>query len=265
MQIGADTYYYFDMTVRDAPAYCTQLAYARTDETYAFIKHVSCHFIDYVLTGHGTITCGTETRTVGPGDMIYVRPNTYISYRADPHDPYEKLWMSMYGTMIDDMANHMLGDRSVIVVNSAVAAPIHRLIRETQQNGMTDESFLNCLVALFVQLSKAEYSQRVGMAGEIRAWINDHLGVRCTLDDIAAYFHISKRHMIRLFKEAYNQTPGAYRSEARLISATHYLSETTLSVGEIASILGFCDQSFFSTAFKKRFGVYPLAYRNNKL
>lgn len=26
--------------------------------------------------------------------------------------------------------------------------------------------------------------------------------------------------------------------------------------------LGYCDQRFFSTAFKKRFGMYPLAWRN---
>ena len=29
----------------------------------------------------------------------------------------------------------------------------------------------------------------------------------------------------------------------------------------IAEELGYCDQSFFSTSFKRRFGVYPLAWR----
>ena len=56
-------------------------------------------------------------------------------------------------------------------------------------------------------------------------------------------------------------TPGAYQCEQRLQAAARYLTETELSVGAIAAELGYCDQSFFSTAFKKHFGVYPLAWR----
>ena len=46
-----------------------------------------------------------------------------------------------------------------------------------------------------------------------------------------------------------------------MVAAERYLSETQFSIGEIASVLGFADQSFFSTAFKKKYGVYPTAYR----
>ena len=67
--------------------------------------------------------------------------------------------------------------------------------------------------------------------------------------------------MLRVFKEKFGVTPGAYHSEIRLVAAERYLSETQFSIGEIASVLGFADQSFFSTAFKKKYGVYPTAYR----
>ena len=38
---------------------------------------------------------------------------------------------------------------------------------------------------------------------------------------------------------------------------------TDLSVTEIARKLGFCDQSYFSACFKKKYGNYPSIYRNN--
>ncbi|MBQ8510843.1 MAG: helix-turn-helix domain-containing protein [Clostridia bacterium] len=255
-------YYYLNMTERDCPGYCTQLARELTDGSYRWRKvNLPRHMIDYVVRGSGFIEYRGETRRVRAGDLIYIRRGADVYYYADPDDPYEKYWMGMQGRLIDDMAADFFGSRELVIATGENASALRQLITQTKLDGMTDESLLHCVLSLFVRLAAAESSRQDGLAGEIRAHIDTHIGDRDTLDDIAERFHISKRHMIRLFKERYNQTPGAYRSEARLISATHYLAETTLSIGEIASILGFCDQSFFSTAFKKRFGVYPLAYR----
>lgn len=57
------------------------------------------------------------------------------------------------------------------------------------------------------------------------------------------------------------QTPGAYHTSSRPIAASCYLTETSRPVGEIADLLGDGGQSFFPAAFKKRYSVYPLAYR----
>lgn len=57
------------------------------------------------------------------------------------------------------------------------------------------------------------------------------------------------------------QTPGAYHTSSQLITASRYLTETSRPIGEIADLLGDGDQSFFPAAFKKRYGVCPLAYR----
>ena len=49
---------------------------------------------------------------------------------------------------------------------------------------------------------------------------------------------------------------------AKLDAARRYLSETELSVGEIAARLGYCDQSYFSASFRKTFGAYPTKWRS---
>lgn len=57
------------------------------------------------------------------------------------------------------------------------------------------------------------------------------------------------------------QTLGAYHINSWLIAASRYLTETSHPVGEIADLLGDGGQIFFPAAFKKQYGVYPLAYR----
>ena len=53
-------------------------------------------------------------------------------------------------------------------------------------------------------------------------------------------------------------------AEAKFTAACRYLAETNYTIGEISAMLGFCDQSFFSTAFRKRYGVSPVEYRRSE-
>ena len=52
--------------------------------------------------------------------------------------------------------------------------------------------------------------------------------------------------------------------EKIITAACRYLAETNYTIGEISAMLGFCDQSFFSTAFRKRYGVSPVEYRRSE-
>jgi AraC family transcriptional activator of pobA len=47
-----------------------------------------------------------------------------------------------------------------------------------------------------------------------------------------------------------------------MLEAARLLRYTDLSVGEVAFATGFADQLYFSRAFKRRFGLAPLAYRS---
>ena len=47
----------------------------------------------------------------------------------------------------------------------------------------------------------------------------------------------------------------------RLANGSRLLRETSLSVAEIASAVGFADQSYFDKRFKRAFGRTPMAFR----
>lgn len=52
-------------------------------------------------------------------------------------------------------------------------------------------------------------------------------------------------------------TPGAFFRTYKLNCAAEYLKEGKYNISEISNMTGFSSLSFFSTCFKKQFGVPP--------
>lgn len=73
--------------------------------------------------------------------------------------------------------------------------------------------------------------------------------------------NVSARHFGRLFKNAHHCTPHQYLLQYRLSAARQALADPWLSLAQIALACGFSDQSQFSQAFKKHFGLSPLKIR----
>lgn len=66
----------------------------------------------------------------------------------------------------------------------------------------------------------------------------------------------------RLFKAELGETPFGYMTHLRLSQARRLLLyDSAFRIEEIAARCGFADAFYFSTAFKKRYGESPSAYR----
>ena len=74
------------------------------------------------------------------------------------------------------------------------------------------------------------------------------------LSELSSKYHISKYHLSRLFKKITGYAPIEYLLNARLSAAKKYLCTTTLSIQEIITLCGFCDESNFSRTFKQKPG-----------
>ena len=72
---------------------------------------------------------------------------------------------------------------------------------------------------------------------------------------------ISGNYLSRLVKNATGRSVGAWVDIARIQRAKRLLSETRLSVIDVASAVGLEDQSYFSRFFKKETGMTPSAFR----
>jgi len=85
-----------------------------------------------------------------------------------------------------------------------------------------------------------------------------------TLDDIAASANISKSEVIRCFHNILDTTPYKYLMDYRLSKAVDMLTDTEMSIREIASCTGFNHQSYFGKCFKEKTGMSPIKFRKTK-
>ncbi len=85
-----------------------------------------------------------------------------------------------------------------------------------------------------------------------------------TLDEYAARLGLSKYHFLRLFKQKTGLSPIAYRNRLRLRHAMEMLEDSTLSVAEIATAVGFSAPRYFTEAFTREVGISPAAYRKRR-
>jgi AraC-like DNA-binding protein len=81
------------------------------------------------------------------------------------------------------------------------------------------------------------------------------------IDALAAEVGYSLAHFIRVFRAAYGETPGAYRTRRRVERACELLRSVNLSVTEICFMVGFTSLGSFSTRFTELMGLSPSAYR----
>lgn len=79
--------------------------------------------------------------------------------------------------------------------------------------------------------------------------------------ELAAMAEISPRQLERLFRTHLDTTPTLYYQQVRLRAGKELLRQTTLSVLEVASAVGFSSADYFSRRFRVLFGHSPTQAR----
>ena len=82
-----------------------------------------------------------------------------------------------------------------------------------------------------------------------------------TIEQLAARVNVSAFHLTRQFAAVFGTTPHQYRTAARLSRARELLARGEHTVTEVCLELGFSSLGSFSTLFRTRVGVSPLAYQ----
>lgn len=91
-------------------------------------------------------------------------------------------------------------------------------------------------------------------------YIREHFRKRISVEDLAALVHLSPRQLHRKFVETFGSSPQAFIMKLRIQAACEALQKEGSTISDVASELGFCDQSSFTQHFQKHVGLTPLKY-----
>jgi len=82
-----------------------------------------------------------------------------------------------------------------------------------------------------------------------------------SLKEIAQHAALSPRHLCAVFKSERNLSVSQYITQYRLEKASEYLKQQQFTVRQISENVGYANQFYFSSSFKKQIGKTPSQYR----
>lgn len=203
-----------------------------------------------VVKGQMTVTVERRRYTLGPGCALF-RP---AGVRAAE-------------TMHEEVESFLIELDTVHALPAVVAETTARgwslnLIRELEVREPAWKRVTEGLT-----LAALGHLERRRLASNVRpAWL-DHVVVLArehyTLAEIATTIGRHPSHIAREFRRHEGVSVGEYARRCRLEIAARTLSSSDRPISAVALASGFCDQSHFTNAFHRLFGVTPAAYRQS--
>ncbi len=124
------------------------------------------------------------------------------------------------------------------------------------------KQWANTMIIRFVNLVKEKTEKpSAWFVDEAEEFIARHYHHPLTLEYVAEKVHVSPAYLSRIFKEERQENFVQYLNKTRIYHAKQLLSKTQVEISEIASRVGFRNQNYFATVFRKQEGITPSEFR----
>ncbi|GMK38690.1 hypothetical protein PCCS19_17440 [Paenibacillus sp. CCS19] len=126
----------------------------------------------------------------------------------------------------------------------------------------TKQHWLERLLEHAEAMARLQRQERSVIADMID-YIERHLQEDLSLQQLAARFFLSREYVSRRFRQETGVTLSEYVERHRMEHATKLLANRTYKVADIAELVGYTDEKYFSKVFKKHTGLSPQQYRKS--
>ncbi|HZG74809.1 MAG TPA: AraC family transcriptional regulator, partial [Paenibacillus sp.] len=111
------------------------------------------------------------------------------------------------------------------------------------------------------EVRKTRYTGGQKLIEAVRRYVEENFGYELALSSIASMFHLNETYLSGLFKQHVGMTFSDYVTQLRMNKAAELLKEGGFKLTDIAMLAGYSSASYFSTSFKKYYGMSPKEYR----
>lgn len=188
---------------------------------------------------------------------------TYSMLYLDPH------WLEreLHALFEDAPADSQPGFADTLSqdprLSTAIAQAFHalhdgdlRIVRQTAIDGL-----LGALTRHLDWRKRQDFDPRLPLIAQVaRDYLHAHAYEDIGLDDLARVCGVDRFRLTRAFKAAFGLAPHAYLIQLRLAKARQLLARGD-SPAQVASVLGFADQSHLGRWFRRAYQLTPADYR----
>jgi AraC family transcriptional regulator len=162
---------------------------------------------------------------------------------------------------------------SLYFENSNLKATLQKLQSALDGSGIDDRAYAETLGLLLLwelrhaadpkhsQLNPVRGGLTVLQLTRIKEFVADHISKGIGISELASVVGLSQFHFIRAFKHSNGLSPYQYVLSERISVAKELLSQSHLSIADVALAVGFSDASQLNRVFRKLIGVTPTVYR----
>lgn len=218
------------------------------------------NILGIVEKGSFTFSDGSGWQTVGPCEgVIFKKDKSYNRHVIDT----VTMHLFRYQSDVDFFENSKIVFRDRSRIQSTV-----NLLNQVEDNCYYNEfEYKKSLFSDILTQYCLENSRTVSIQSEDKAIanaikvINRDYSKKINLNKLAEMSFLSYVQFARRFKHATGVTPQEYINDVRMKNARYLLSESRLSIKEIAVSCGYSNEYYFSKFFKEYNKITPSTYR----
>lgn len=233
--------------------------------------YYSLHF---VLFGSGTLRDGDNIYKVKAKSAFLLYGDREYEYYPDPKNPWTYIWVDLWGDNLDEMFSKVGFERNDPVIKINKMNEFNPILRDMYDafsyNLYGEMAYYGYFFLVFDRLidnnhicsdiSKTRILNKK-LIRNILIYLNNNSALNITPKEICNKFNISYGTLMGLFRSEVGMSPMEYLMNFRISYACVLLkSEDKRSIGEIANMVGYADQLYFSRVFKRLKGMSPTEY-----
>lgn len=218
--------------------------------------------------GRGWCDLGGVRHPVGPGECLVIPQGVPHVYGSEQSTPWTVWWLHIAGRDADRLVS-ATGDRPVLPMPRLAQAVA--LVDQAISALETDESPASLVTAsgaawhLMALLASARHRPQPGRPDPVAlatAILQQDLGQRVSVPDLADRVGLSASHLSALFRREVGCGPAEYHARLRMSVARELLDTTLDPISAIARHVGYEDPFYFARQFRAAHGMTATQYRD---
>ena len=225
----------------------------------------------YITKGQGSFRSQSLPHPVRvkAGTLFLLFPGEWHSYKPDPQTGWKEYWIGFKGSQMDSWVNNGFFSPRNPVWHVGLKSDIVALYNDAIETASKQESGfqqrLGGLVSHLMSLARfynrnEAFSEVADQINRAKILISDQFRT-ITPESLANQLYMGYSNFRRIFKEYTGFAPAKYIQEVRMNRVKEALTNTTLTVKQIAFDMGYENEDYFFTAFRRLTGMTPAQYR----